>query len=104
MKIKNTDLVLNTKTINDKGDKYNIYDILVPLDFELIESLCGAQYSEEYKRITSNGDYIEITDDEIKNNQISLKKLTNFKAKVLSDIAVNNKLKEIKNILKIKNG
>jgi hypothetical protein len=104
MKIKNTDLVLNTKTINDKGDKYNIYDILVPLDFELIESFCGAQYSEEYKRITSNGDYIEITDDEIKNNQISLKKLTNFKAKVLSDIAVNNKLKEIKNILKIKNG
>jgi hypothetical protein len=89
--IKNTDLVLTSKNISDEDVSYNVYDILIPLDYELIESICGAQYQKKYNRITSNGDYIQLTNDELSGNQISIKRLIELKIRVAAKILIEDR-------------
>ena len=60
-------------------------------EVELIESICGAQYQKKYNRITSNGDYIQLTNDELSGNQISIKRLIELKIRVAAKILIEDR-------------
>ena len=74
-----TDFNLVEKLVDDGLQQYKSYDIEIPLDHNLIESICGGQLTLPYKRITSCGNYVNLTDEEIERKLISIKKLIDLK-------------------------
>jgi hypothetical protein len=78
-----SDFELVSNTIENESESYIHYDVRIPINFQLIESICGGQYSKKYQKITSCVHAISLTKEEIETNKISLKKLIDFKILVV---------------------
>jgi hypothetical protein len=76
------------------------YDILVPLDYHMIYSICGGILTcASTNRIVLGGDYIELTSDELNSKKISIARLIDLKVRVEARREVSKKQSEIRKAL-----